>query len=60
MLGESLLTEIWVRVTSLMSLIFVVVSSAYLNAKEVGEEQFENFSKQLDLGDWIGVEGENI
>lgn len=31
----------------------------YLNAKEVGEEQFEIF-KQLDLGDWIGVEGETF
>ncbi|NRB43969.1 MAG: hypothetical protein HRU47_04090 [Verrucomicrobiales bacterium] len=31
----------------------------YLNAKEVGEEQFEIF-KQLDLGDWIGIEGETF
>ena len=31
----------------------------YLNSKEVGEEQFEIF-KQLDLGDWIGVEGETF
>ncbi len=31
----------------------------YLNAKEVGEEQFEIF-KQLDLGDWIGVKGETF
>jgi len=31
----------------------------YLNAKEVGEEQFEIF-KQLDLGDWIGVQGETF
>ena len=31
----------------------------YLNAKAVGEESFEIF-KQLDLGDWIGVEGETF
>ncbi len=31
----------------------------YLNAKAVGEEQFEIF-KQLDLGDWIGIEGETF
>ena len=31
----------------------------YLNAKAVGDEQFEIFS-QLDLGDWIGIEGEAI
>ena len=31
----------------------------YLNAKAVGEECFEIF-KQLDLGDWIGVEGETF
>ena len=31
----------------------------YLNAKEVGEEQFEIF-KQLALGDWIGVKGETF
>ncbi len=31
----------------------------YLNAKAVGEESFEIF-KQLDLGDWIGIEGETF
>ena len=31
----------------------------YLNAKAVGEENFEIF-KQLDLGDWIGIEGETF
>jgi lysyl-tRNA synthetase class 2 len=31
----------------------------YLNAKAVGDEQFEIFS-QLDLGDWIAVEGETF
>ena len=31
----------------------------YLNAKALGEEQFEIFS-QLDLGDWIGIEGETF
>ena len=31
----------------------------YLNAKAVGEEGFEIF-KQLDLGDWIGIEGETF
>ena len=31
----------------------------YLNAKAVGDEQFEVFS-QLDLGDWIGIEGETF
>lgn len=31
----------------------------YLNAKAVGEEPFEIF-KQLDLGDWIGIEGETF
>jgi lysyl-tRNA synthetase class 2 len=31
----------------------------YLNAKGVGEEQFEIF-KQIDLGDWIGIEGETF
>jgi len=30
---------------------------AFLHAKEVGEEQFAAF-KQLDIGDWMGVEGE--
>ena len=29
----------------------------FLHGKEIGEEQFAIF-KQLDLGDWIGVEGE--
>ena len=31
----------------------------YLNAKAVGEQDFEVF-KQLDLGDWIGIEGETF
>ena len=31
----------------------------YLNANAVGEESFEIF-KQLDLGDWIGIEGETF
>ncbi|MDA7681954.1 lysine--tRNA ligase [Verrucomicrobiales bacterium] len=31
----------------------------YLNAKAVGDENFEIF-KQLDLGDWIGIEGETF
>ena len=31
----------------------------YLNAKAVGEESFKIF-KQLDLGDWIGIEGETF
>ena len=31
----------------------------YLNAKAVGEQDFEIF-KQLDLGDWIGIEGETF
>ena len=31
----------------------------YLNARAVGEESFEIF-KQLDLGDWIGIEGETF
>ena len=31
----------------------------YLNAKAVGDESFEIF-KQLDLGDWIGIEGETF
>ena len=31
----------------------------YLNAKAVGEESFEIF-KQLDLDDWIGIEGETF
>lgn len=31
----------------------------YLNAKAVGKESFEIF-KQLDLGDWIGIEGETF
>ena len=31
----------------------------YLNAEAVGEESFEIF-KQLDLGDWIGIEGETF
>ena len=31
----------------------------YLNAKAVGEESFEIF-KELDLGDWIGIEGETF
>ena len=31
----------------------------YLNAKAVDEENFEIF-KQLDLGDWIGIEGETF
>ena len=31
----------------------------YLNAKAVGEKDFEVF-KQLDLGDWIGIEGETF
>lgn len=29
----------------------------FIHAKEIGEEQFGIF-KQLDLGDWVGVEGE--
>ena len=31
----------------------------YLNAKAVGEQDFEVF-KQLDLGDWIGIEGKRL
>ncbi len=31
----------------------------FLNAKSIGEENFEVF-KQLDLGDWIGIEGETF
>ena len=31
----------------------------YLNEKAVGDENFEIF-KQLDLGDWIGIEGETF
>ena len=31
----------------------------YLNAKAVGEQDFEVF-KQLDLGDWIGIDGETF
>ena len=31
----------------------------YLNAKAVGDDNFEIF-KQLDLGDWIGIEGETF
>ncbi len=31
----------------------------FLNGKSVGEEQFEIF-KLLDLGDWIGIEGETF
>ena len=31
----------------------------YLNAKAIGDEQVEIFS-QLDLGDWIGIEGETF
>ena len=31
----------------------------YLNAKAVGEQDFEIF-KQLDLGDWIGIEGKTF
>jgi len=29
----------------------------FLHAKEIGDEAFANF-KQLDIGDWMGVEGE--
>ena len=31
----------------------------FLNAKSIGEESFEIF-KQLDLGDWIGIEGDTF
>lgn len=32
----------------------------YLNLKGVGEEAYEIFTKMLDLGDWIGIEGETF
>jgi lysyl-tRNA synthetase, class II len=32
----------------------------YLNKKEIGDEAFETFSKGLDIGDWLGVEGETF
>lgn len=31
----------------------------FINAKELGEEQWEVY-KQLDIGDWLGVEGETF
>ena len=34
-------------------------SSAFLNPKTVGDDAFDTF-KQLDLGDWIGVEGKTF
>jgi len=32
----------------------------YLNAKGVGDESFEVFTKLLDIGDWVGIEGKTF
>ncbi|MBL9115872.1 MAG: lysine--tRNA ligase [Verrucomicrobiaceae bacterium] len=32
----------------------------YMNKKEVGDEAFELFTDLVDMGDWVGVEGETF